>query len=152
MMLIMCVSFMFLMFTHPLWMSLIVFICSILMALTKFFYGGNMNLFIFLFIMVYSGGLLMMLVYMSSLVPNFNLMNYSYMIMMFVIMIMIFSVYTEKYFCFFSEFGFSLENIFSMNHVLSSKEMLYSIIFLLLFCFCVVASVLNMFKYPMRSL
>lgn len=152
MILILLVRFIFLIFTHPLWIRLSVFICSIIIALEKFFYGGRINLFVFLFIIVHSGGLLIILIYISSLVPNFNLINYNYLIVIFIVITIIFSVYTEKYFHFFREFNFPLENLFSINHVLRSKEIMYSIIFLLLFSFCVVARVLNIFKYPIRSL
>nr|YP_010132836.1 NADH dehydrogenase subunit 6 [Eucoleus annulatus]QWC93301.1 NADH dehydrogenase subunit 6 [Eucoleus annulatus] len=149
---IMLICSLFLIFTHPLWISLMVFICSIFMAFEKFFYGNSMNLFIFLFIMVYSGGLLLMLVYMSSLVPNFNLINFGPVIMAIMMITLISSVYTENYFHFFSDFNFKMSSLFSLKYILSSKEMMYSIIFLLTFCFCFVASVLSMLKYPMRSL
>nr|UAX03897.1 NADH dehydrogenase subunit 6 [Pseudocapillaria tomentosa] len=149
--LILLMSFLYILFSHPLMMSLLVFLISIVISFSKFYQMNSNNLYVYLFIMVYSGGLLLMLVYMSSLVPNFN-MSMKLSLIMILIFLTIFSVYTEKYFCFFSNNNFLNLSFSVITFILNYKEMFYLFIFLLMLIFCFLASMMNLFKYPIRSL
>nr|YP_010692526.1 NADH dehydrogenase subunit 6 [Aonchotheca putorii]WBV76982.1 NADH dehydrogenase subunit 6 [Aonchotheca putorii] len=144
-------SLLYLLFSHPLMMSLMVFLISIVISFLKYFESVGTNLFVYLFIMVYSGGLLLMLMYMSSLVPNYN-MSIKFSLILFLVFFVIFSVYTEKYFSFLGGFDFSFTSFSVISYVMNFKELLYMVVFLLMFIFCFLSSILNVFKYPIRSL
>nr|YP_009110102.1 NADH dehydrogenase subunit 6 [Trichinella zimbabwensis]AIW57079.1 NADH dehydrogenase subunit 6 [Trichinella zimbabwensis] len=56
--------------THPLWISTLVFLLSIITAIHKFYSIHNNSMFGYLFVMIYSGDVLIMLTYISSLTPS----------------------------------------------------------------------------------
>lgn len=132
-------------------MSLLVFLIRIVISFRKFYQINSNNLYVYLFIIVYRGGLLLILVYISSLVPNFNI-RIKLSLIIILIFLTIFSVYTEKYFCFFRNNNFLNLSFSVITFILNYKEIFYLFIFLLMLIFCFLASIMNLFKYPIRSL
>ena len=143
---------MYLLLNHPLIISLVVFLVRIIISLSKYYESCSTNLFVYLFVIVYSGGLLLILLYISSLVPNFKMSDMKLSFFIFLVFFIIFSVYTEKYFYFIYDFGFWINSFSVISFVLNFKELFLIFIFVLMFVFCFVSSILNMFKYPIRSL
>nr|YP_006702479.1 NADH dehydrogenase subunit 6 [Trichuris ovis]AFK81052.1 NADH dehydrogenase subunit 6 [Trichuris ovis] len=149
--LILC-SLLFLFFTHPLWLSLTVFISSIVISLLKFFQIFELGMFSYLFIMVYSGGLLLLLVYMSSLLPNNNLTISSFTLSFFSSVILIYSMYKDEFFLYWENPDFSIQSFLGMSYFMNHKDLFYALILLLLFSFVIISLLLSHLKYPMRSL
>nr|QXJ80289.1 NADH dehydrogenase subunit 6 [Trichuris arvicolae] len=147
-------SFGFLLFVHPLWLSLIVFISSIIISLFKFYMEYYSDMFPYLFVMVYSGGLLLLLVYMSSLVPNNDLVLWSVILNLFIFSVLGMYLYTNSN----SNMVMNSMNFYSnftslgMKYFLNYKELTNGLIIFLLFAFCLISYMMSLLKYPMRSL
>nr|QXJ80328.1 NADH dehydrogenase subunit 6 [Trichuris sp. LO613] len=145
-------SLVFLVFVHPLWLSLVVFVSSIMMALLKFYQVYEVGMFSYLFILVYSGGLLLLLVYVSSLVPNNNLIMEKMLFLGF-IGFLLYSMYSSSEFLIYNFLYFFSSNTFlGMSYFMNHKELIYALIFLLMLGFCLISYVMSVLKYPMRSL
>nr|ALF03953.1 NADH dehydrogenase subunit 6 [Trichuris trichiura] len=146
-------SLWFLYIVHPLWLSLMVFLVSISMALLKFFSVFEFGMFSYLFVMVYSGGLLLLLVYMSALVPNSNLSGNIIFSLLIFSSILFFSMYMVK-----ENFNQSQNSMFffqkslGMNYFITYKDLMYSLIWILLLSFSLISLLMSLLKYPMRSL
>nr|QRK25875.1 NADH dehydrogenase subunit 6 [Trichuris trichiura] len=146
-------SLWFLYIVHPLWLSLMIFLVSISMALLKFFQVFEFGMFSYLFVMVYSGGLLLLLVYMSALVPNSNLSGNIIFSLLIFSSILFFSMYMVK-----ENFNQSQNSMFffqkslGMNYFITYKDLMYSLIWILLLSFSLISLLMSLLKYPMRSL
>nr|YP_006702466.1 NADH dehydrogenase subunit 6 [Trichuris discolor]AFK81039.1 NADH dehydrogenase subunit 6 [Trichuris discolor] len=149
---LLCCGLLFLFFTHPLWLSLMVFISSIVISLLKFFQIFELGMFSYLFIMIYSGGLLLLLIYMSSLLPNNNLSISNLMMSLFGMFILIYSMYKDEFFFYWENPDFSIQSFLGMSYFMNHKDLFYALVLLLLFSFVIISFLLSHLKYPMRSL
>nr|YP_009110089.1 NADH dehydrogenase subunit 6 [Trichinella papuae]AIW57026.1 NADH dehydrogenase subunit 6 [Trichinella papuae] len=140
----------FLYLTHPLWISILVFLLSTLTAIHKFYSAHNNSMFGYLFIMVYSGGLLIMLTYISSLIPSVITNKLSTKITIVIMPMYLMSVMTEHYFN--ENYNYNELNLTNMSTYLASPPMINAVLMLLTISFCLVSSLLSQFKYPIRSL
>nr|QXJ80302.1 NADH dehydrogenase subunit 6 [Trichuris sp. 2 ARS-2017] len=147
-------SLLFLSFSHPLWLSLIVFLSSICISLTKFYALHGNDMFSYLFVMVYSGGLLLLLVYMSSLVPNNNLtLKPKTMIFIVVIMCVLYLFAKNEWLVFDCSYSLKTNNeSLGMSYFMNHKELMNGLIIFLLFAFCLISYMMSLLKYPLRSL
>nr|AXO78743.1 NADH dehydrogenase subunit 6 [Trichuris rhinopiptheroxella] len=138
---------------HPLWLSLVVFFVSITVSLCKFFQGFESGMFSYLFVMVYSGGLLLLLVYMSALVPNSNLSSSLIFGLLIFIGILFYSMYMAKENFNYNQYlEFSFQKFLGMNYFIMYKDLMYSLIWLLLLSFSLISLMMCLLKYPLRSL
>nr|ALF03914.1 NADH dehydrogenase subunit 6 [Trichuris suis] len=153
-MLMMCViwSLCFLYFLHPLWLSLTIFLSSITISLFKFFQMSESGMFSYLFTMVYSGGLLLLLVYMSSLVPNSNLAMKNVFYFLIITGILIYCMYMRENFFAEENLFFSAQKLLGMSYFILYKDLIYALILLLLASFGLVSVMMSLLKYPVRSL
>lgn len=142
----------FLFFTHPLWLSLTVFIRRIVISLLKFFQIFELGIFSYLFIIVYRGGLLLLLVYMSSLLPNSNLSISSFILSFFGALILIYSIYKDEFFFYWENPDFSIQSFLGIRYFINHKDLFYALILLLLFSFIIISLLFSHLKYPIRSL
>nr|ALF03940.1 NADH dehydrogenase subunit 6 [Trichuris sp. TTB2] len=149
----MLLSLWFLYVVHPLWLSLVIFLVSISMSLLKFFQVFESGMFSYLFVMVYSGGLLLLLVYMSALVPNSNLSSsviFGLLIIgsfLFFYMYMMSEDFEQK-----QNSTFFFQKSLGMSYFISYKDLMYSLIWILLLSLSLISLLMSLLKYPMRSL
>lgn len=145
-------SLRYLLFLHPLWLRLIVFLIRIVISLLKFFQLHENGIFSYLFVIVYSGGLLLLLVYISSLVPNRNLtIKYTFYFIV-IFRIFICSIYIDENFNFECNLLFSSKRFLGIRYFINYKDLTYSLILILFLSFCLVSLLLSFLKYPIRSL
>nr|QRK25862.1 NADH dehydrogenase subunit 6 [Trichuris sp. TMM5] len=152
-MLSMLLSLWFLYVIHPLWLSLVIFLVSISMSLLKFFQVFEFGMFSYLFVMVYSGGLLLLLVYMSALVPNSDLSSSVIPGMLIFGSFLFFSMYmTKEDFKQGQNSVFFFQKSLGMNYFVVYKDLMYSLIWILLLSLSLISLLMSLLKYPMRSL
>nr|AGH27505.1 NADH dehydrogenase subunit 6 [Trichuris sp. GHL-2013] len=143
----------FLYMVHPLWLSLMVFLMSMFASLFKFFQVHEFGMFCYLFVMVYSGGLLLLLVYMSALVPNLNLnSNFISSLLIFVSILSCSMYMAKENFTYSQSMMFSFQNFLGMSYFVTHKELMHGLIWILLLSFSLISLLLYLLKYPLRSL
>nr|QXJ80315.1 NADH dehydrogenase subunit 6 [Trichuris sp. ETH392] len=148
-------AFGFLLFVHPLWLSLVVFVSSVMISLFKFYATFYSDMYPYLFVMVYSGGLLLLLVYMSSLVPNNNLILWGFVFNVFFLctlgVVFMYMFNDSNTFVMNKDIGDDFVSL-GMSYFLNHKEITNSLIIFLLFAFCLISYMMSLLKYPVRSL
>lgn len=138
---------------HPLWLRLVVFFVRITVSLCRFFQEFESGIFSYLFVMVYRGGLLLLLVYMSALVPNSNLRRSLIFGLLIFIGILSYSIYTAKENFNYNQYlEFSFQKFLGINYFITYKDLIYRLIWLLLLSFRLISLVICLLKYPLRSL
>nr|YP_009110076.1 NADH dehydrogenase subunit 6 [Trichinella nelsoni]AIW57013.1 NADH dehydrogenase subunit 6 [Trichinella nelsoni] len=149
MMITMCLLFLYL--THPLWISTLVFLLSIITAIHKFYSIHNNSMFGYLFVMIYSGGLLIMLTYISSLTPSTTTSKLPVKIMTMIPIMYLLTWMTIKH-NFNENYNYNELNLINMSIYLMSSPLINAVLTLLTISFCLISSLLSQFKYPIRSL
>nr|AIW56948.1 NADH dehydrogenase subunit 6 [Trichinella pseudospiralis] len=142
----------FLYLTHPLWISILVFLLSISTAIYKFYATHNNSMFGYLFVMVYSGGLLIMLTYISSLTPSTIINKLPTKFIMMMILPMFIMTMTTNFNPNNDNHNYNELNLMNMSTYLVSSPMINAVLTLLTTSFCLITSLLSQFKYPIRSL
>lgn len=110
------------------------------------------DIFPYLFVMVYRGGLLLLLVYVSSLVPNNDLVLWSVILNLTILVIVCMYIYDNLSLAIFSK---NVNDNFiglGIRYFLNHKELTNRLIIFLLFAFCLISYIISLLKYPMRSL
>nr|AIW57066.1 NADH dehydrogenase subunit 6 [Trichinella sp. T9] len=144
-----CLLFLYLM--HPLWISILVFLLSILTAIYKFYSIHNNSMFGYLFIMIYSGGLLIMLTYISSLTPSTTTNKLSIKTMIMIPIMYLFMWVITKH-NLNENYNYNELNLTNMSIYLMSSPLINAVLMLLTASFCLISTLLSQFKYPIRSL
>nr|QRN72424.1 NADH dehydrogenase subunit 6 [Trichinella spiralis]QRN72437.1 NADH dehydrogenase subunit 6 [Trichinella spiralis]QRN72450.1 NADH dehydrogenase subunit 6 [Trichinella spiralis]QRN72463.1 NADH dehydrogenase subunit 6 [Trichinella spiralis]QRN72476.1 NADH dehydrogenase subunit 6 [Trichinella spiralis] len=149
MMIMACLLFLYL--THPLWISTLVFLLSIITAIHKFYSVHNNSMFGYLFVMIYSGGLLIMLTYISSLTPSTTTNKLPIKIMIMIPITYLFTWTMTKH-NLNENYNYNELNLINMTIYLMSSPLINAVLTLLTTSFCLISSLLSQFKYPIRSL
>nr|YP_009110063.1 NADH dehydrogenase subunit 6 [Trichinella nativa]AIW57001.1 NADH dehydrogenase subunit 6 [Trichinella nativa]AIW57040.1 NADH dehydrogenase subunit 6 [Trichinella sp. T6] len=144
-----CLLFLYLM--HPLWISILVFLLSILTAIYKFYSIHNNSMFGYLFVMIYSGGLLIMLTYISSLTPSTTTNKLSIKTMITIPAMYLFTWAITKH-NLNENYNYNELNLTNMSTYLMSSPLINAVLMLLTTSFCLISTLLSQFKYPIRSL
>nr|YP_009110037.1 NADH dehydrogenase subunit 6 [Trichinella britovi]AIW56975.1 NADH dehydrogenase subunit 6 [Trichinella britovi] len=144
-----CLLFLYLM--HPLWISTLVFLLSILTATYKFYSIHNNSMFGYLFVMIYSGGLLIMLTYISSLTPSTTTNKLPIKTMITIPVMYLFTWAITKH-NFNENYNYNELNLTNMSIYLTSSPLINAVLMLLTTSFCLISTLLSQFKYPIRSL
>nr|YP_009110050.1 NADH dehydrogenase subunit 6 [Trichinella murrelli]AIW56987.1 NADH dehydrogenase subunit 6 [Trichinella murrelli] len=144
-----CLLFLYLM--HPLWISTLVFLLSILTAIYKFYSIHNNSMFGYLFVMIYSGGLLIMLTYISSLTPSTTTNKLSIKTMITIPVMYLFTWAITKH-NLNENYNYNELNLTNMSIYLMSSPLINAVLMLLTTSFCLISTLLSQFKYPIRSL
>nr|ATV98825.1 NADH dehydrogenase subunit 6 [Trichinella patagoniensis] len=149
MMITACLLFLYLM--HPLWISTLVFLLSIITAIYKFYSIHNNSTFGYLFVMIYSGGLLIMLTYISSLTPSTttNKLSTKTMIMIPITYLLTWTITKHNL---NENYNYNELNLTNMSIYLMSSPLINVVLMLLTTSFCLISTLLSQFKYPIRSL
>nr|AIW57053.1 NADH dehydrogenase subunit 6 [Trichinella sp. T8] len=144
-----CLLFLYLM--HPLWISTLVFLLSIFTAIYKFYSIHNNSMFGYLFVMIYSGGLLIMLTYISSLTPSTTTNKLPIKTMITIPIMFLFTWAITKHNP-NENYNYNELNLTNMSIYLMSSPLINAVLMLLTTSFCLISTLLSQFKYPIRSL
>nr|AIW56962.1 NADH dehydrogenase subunit 6 [Trichinella patagoniensis] len=144
MMITACLLFLYLM--HPLWISTLVFLLSIITAIYKFYSIHNNSTFGYLFVMIYSGGLLIMLTYISSLTPSTttNKLSTKTMIMIPITYLLTWTITKHNL---NENYNYNELNLTNMSIYLMSSPLINVVLMLLTTSFCLISTLLSQFKY-----
>lgn len=138
---------------HPLWLRLAIFLVSISISLLKFFQVSESGIFSYLFVIVYRGGLLLLLVYISALVPNSNLRRSVIFGLLIIGRFLFFYIYTMR-----EDFEqkqnsmFFFQKSLGINYFIRYKDLIYRLIWILLLSLSLISLLISLLKYPIRSL